>query len=148
MRTANVRELFKLVLAILVSAGLTIAPLATPATAGHSMAGRMMQMADMPDMTSEMPASEMPASEMLASEMPASDMQASDMPCCPDQQKNKGCQDCPLVAICMLSALPAKPSTDAIVIRLASHRPLRAFDDMIVDGLVRPPPDRPPRLLV
>jgi hypothetical protein len=133
MRTVNVRELFKLVLAILVSAGLTIAPLATPAMAGHSMAGRMMQMADMPDMVSE---------------MPASDMQASDMPCCPDQQKNKDCQDCPLVAICMLSALPAKPSTDAIVIRLASHQPLRAFDDMIIDGLVRPPPDRPPRLLV
>jgi len=100
-----------------------IAPLATPAMAEHSMAAKMMQMDDMSDM-------------------------ATDMPCCPDQQTNKGCQDCPLVAICMLSALPAKPSIDAVVIRLPSYQRLRAFDDTIADGLVRPPPDRPPRSLV
>jgi hypothetical protein len=122
MRAVNVRQLFRLLLAVLVTAGLMIAPLATPAMAEHSMAGKMMQMADMPDM-------------------------AGDMPCCPDQQKNKGCQDCPLVAICMLSALPAKPSTDAVLIRRPLHQRLPAFDDMIADGLVRPPPDRPPRLL-
>jgi hypothetical protein len=124
MRTMNVRKLFKLLLAILVSGGLTIAPFATPAMAEHSMAASTMQMDDMQDM-------------------------AADMPCCPDQQKNKGCQDCPLVAICMLSLLPAKPPTDAmIIIRLPSHQRLRAFDDVIADGLVRPPPDRPPRSLV
>jgi hypothetical protein len=123
MRTMNVRELFKLLLTILVSTGLTIAPLATPAMAEHSMAAKMMQMGDMSDI-------------------------GADMPCCPDQQKNKGCQDCPLVAICMLSALPAKPSTDAVVIRLPSHQRLPAFDDIVADGLARPPPDRPPRLLV
>jgi hypothetical protein len=123
MRTKNVRKLFRLLLAVLVTAGLTIAPLATPAMAEHSMAAKMTQMTDMPDM-------------------------AGDMPCCPDQQKNKGCQDCPLVAICMLSALPAKPSTNAVLVRLPSHQRLLAFDDMIADGLARPPPDRPPRFLV
>jgi hypothetical protein len=123
MRAVNVRQLFRLLLAVLVTAGLMIAPLATPAMAEHSTATKMMQMAEMPDM-------------------------AAGMPCCPDQQKNKGCQDCPLVAICMLSALPAKPSTDAVLIRLPSQQRLRAFDDLIADGLVRPPPDRPPRLLV
>jgi hypothetical protein len=119
----NVRRLFKLVLAVVVSVGLTIVPLATPVMAEHSMAATTMQMEDMSDI-------------------------ASDMPCCPDQQKNKGCQDCPLVAICMLSALPAKPSTGAVVIRLPSHQRLRAYDDVIADGLARPPPERPPRSLV
>ena len=123
MRTLSVRQLFKLLLAVLVTAGLMIAPLATPAMAEHSMASDMIQMADMPNT-------------------------AGDMPCCPEQQKNKGCQDCPLVAICMLSALPAKPFTDAVVIRLPSHERLHTFDDVIADGLARPPPDRPPRSLV
>ena len=123
MRTMNVRKLFKLLLALLVTAGLTIAPFATPAMAEHSMAANVPHMTDMPDM-------------------------AADMPCCPDQQKNKGCQDCPLVAICMLSLLPAKPLTDAVIVRLPSHQRPRAFDDVIADGLVRPPPDRPPRSLV
>jgi len=122
MRTMNVRELFKLLLAIMVSMELTIAPLATPAIAEHSMAAKMMQMGDMSD-------------------------RATDMPCCPDQHKSRDC-DCPLDALCMLSALPAKPSIDAVVIRLPSYQRLRAFDDTIADGLVRPPPDRPPRSLV
>jgi hypothetical protein len=122
MHPANVRKLFKLLLAVLVTAGLTIAPLAAPAMAGHSMTAKM-QMEDMSDM-------------------------AADMPCCPDQQKNKGCQDCPLVAICMMSALPVKPFTGAALIRLPSHQRLHMFDDVIADGLARPPPDRPPRSLV
>ena len=122
MHPANVRKLFKLLFAVLVTAGLTIAPMAAPAMAGHSMTAKM-QMEGMSDMS-------------------------GDMPCCPDQQKNKGCQDCPLVAICMMSALPAKPFTDAVVIRLPSHERLHTFDDVIADGLARPPPDRPPRSLV
>ena len=123
MRAVNVRQLFKLLLAVLVTAGLMIAPLATPAMAEHSMAAKMMQMGGMSDM-------------------------AADMPCCPHKQKSNSCKDCPLVAICMLSLLPAKPSTDAVVIRVPSQRRLRAFDDVIADGLARPPPHRPPRLLV
>ena len=122
MHPANVRKLFKLLFAVLVTAGLTIAPLAAPAMAGHSMTAKM-QMEGMSDMS-------------------------GDMPCCPDQQKNKGCQDCPLVAICMMSALPVKPFTGAALIRLPSHQRLHMFDDVIADGLARPPPDRPPRSLV
>jgi hypothetical protein len=123
MRAVNVRKLFRLLLAVLVTAGLTVAPVATSTAAEHSMAAAMMQMADTPDM-------------------------AGDMPCCPNKQKSGGCQDCPLVAICMLSALPVKPSTDAVLMRLPLHQRLHAFDDIIADGLVRPPPDRPPRSLV
>ncbi|MDE2331348.1 MAG: hypothetical protein KGK16_11275 [Bradyrhizobium sp.] len=119
----KVPGLFRLLLAILVSMGLTIAPLASPAAAGHSMAADMMQMADMPGM-------------------------AADMPCCPDQQKNKGCQDCPLVALCMLQILQTAPSSGAVLVREPSRQRLHSLDDRIVDGLARPPPDHPPRYLV
>jgi hypothetical protein len=120
MRAVKVRKLFRLLLAVLVTAGLTIAPLATPAAAEHSMAAGLMQMADMPD----------------------------DMPCCPDKQKSSGCQDCPLVAICMLKVLQTGPSTGVVLMRGPSRQRLHPLDDMVVDGLARPPPDHPPRSLV
>ena len=123
MRAIKVPGLFRLLLAILVSMGLTIAPLAAPAMAGHSIAADVMQMADMPAM-------------------------AADMPCCPDQQKNKGCPDCPLVAICMLQVLQTAPSSGVLLMREPSRQRLHTLDDRIVDGLARPPPDHPPRYLV
>jgi hypothetical protein len=119
----NVRQSFKLLLALLVTAGLAIAPLVTPAAAGHLLPAKMMQMTD--------------GSDMLA-----------DMPCCPDKQKSNDCQDCPLVAICMLKVLQAGPSTDAVATRLAVRVYLRAFDDLMADEVARPPPEHPPRSLV
>jgi hypothetical protein len=119
----NVRQSFKLLLALLVTAGLAIAPLVTPAVAGHLVPAKMMQMAD--------------GSDMMA-----------DMPCCPDKQKSNDCQDCPLVAICMLKILQAGPSNHAIAMRLPSRERLHALDDMMADGLARPPPEHPPRRLV
>lgn len=119
----NVRQLFRLLLAVLVTAGLTIAPLATPAAAEHSMPAALMQMAD--------------ASDMMA-----------DMPCCPDKQKSNDCQDCPLVAICMLKVLQAGPSTRSVAMRLPVRERLHALDDMMADELARPPPEHPPRYLV
>ncbi|MGY3588461.1 hypothetical protein ACVIGB_002580 [Bradyrhizobium sp. USDA 4341] len=118
----NVRQLFRLLLAVLVTAGLTIAPLATPAAAGSSLTG-MSQMADMSDM-------------------------AADMPCCPDKQKSNDCRDCPLVAICMLKVLHEGPSTLGFAVRPATQLQLHPHDDLVADGLVRPPPDHPPRHLV
>jgi hypothetical protein len=118
----TVRQSFKLLLTVLVTAGLTIAPLVTPAVAGHSLPAKMMQMAD--------------GSDTMA-----------DMPCCPDEQKSNDCQDCPLVAICMLKILQAGPSTHAIAMRLPTRERLRTLDDMMADGLARPPPEHPPRHL-
>ena len=118
----NVRQSFKLLLALLVTAGLTIAPLVTPAAAGHLLPAKMMQMAD--------------GSDMMA-----------DMPCCPDKQKSNDCQDCPLVAICMLKILQAGPSNHAIAMR-PPRAHLQAFDDLMADELARPPPEHPPRSLV
>lgn len=123
MRAMNVRKLFRILLAVLVAAGLTIAPLATPAVAEHSMVAEMVQMADMPST-------------------------AVDMPCCPDKQKSSDCKDCPLVAICMLTVLQIGPSASAFLMRDPSSQRLHPLDDIIVDGLARPPPDHPPRSLV
>jgi hypothetical protein len=78
-----------------------------------------------------------------------SDMSISaDMPCCPDKQKSADCQDCPLVAICMLKTMPAGLLT---VGGLPLRHPIKTThslgDDASVAGLDRPPPDHPPRTL-
>jgi len=115
------RRFLRLLLVVLVTAGLTVAPLVTPAVAGHSMAP--MQMADMQDMP-------------------------DDMLCCPDEQNSKQCKDCPLVAICMLKVLQAGPSITPVTVRQPSRELLRPLDDVFAAGLTRPPPEHPPRHLV
>jgi hypothetical protein len=107
-------------LAILVIAGLALAPLVTPAAgrAGHA------EMSDMEAMS-------------------------GDMPCCPDEQKIKDCQDCPLMAMCMLKTAQAGPSPkEAILLRHAIRTRHSFSDDVPAAGLVRPPPDHPPRSLI
>ncbi|UPK32060.1 hypothetical protein IVB18_27525 [Bradyrhizobium sp. 186] len=118
----NARCFVKFVLAVLVTAGLTVAPLVTPAAAGHWTTGNM-QMADAQDMP-------------------------DDMSCCPDEQNSKQCQDCPLVAICMLKVLQAGPSISPIIVGQPVIELLQPLDDIIADGFARPPPDHPPRLIV
>ena len=91
-----------------------------------------------------------PLAAMGPSSAAMSDMasMSGDMPCCPDTQKNKDCRDCPLLAICMLKNLAAHPAVEAVVLRPASHHQILALDDVMNDGLDRPPPDHPPRTLV
>jgi hypothetical protein len=119
----NVRRPFKLLLAVLVTAGLTIAPLVTPVAAEHLSAAKMTQMADTLD-------------------------SMADMPCCPDKQKSNDCQDCPLIAICMLKSLQAGPSTQAVAMDGPALLRLHPANDHAIDGLARPPPEHPPRHLV
>jgi hypothetical protein len=107
-------------LAVLVIAGLVAAPLVTPVAA---MGPSNVQMSDIASMS-------------------------GDMPCCPDTQKKNDCRDCQLLAICALKNLAAYPAVDAIVVRTASYHQLAAHDDLMSDGLDRPPPDHPPRTLV
>jgi hypothetical protein len=116
------RRILRLVLAVLVTAGLTVAPLVTPAAAGALLTSDM-QMTDTQDMS-------------------------ADMPCCPDQQNSKQCQDCPLLAICMLKVLQAGPAVVTAILSSRTLELLRPLDDIIADGLSRPPPDHPPRLTV
>ena len=107
-------------LTLLVTLGLAIAPLASPVAAGSRASDTGMQMSDM----------------------------AGDMPCCPDKEKPSGCQDCPLLAICMLKVLHSGPSGDGLPIREAQRRVLRPLNEPAITGLARPPPDQPPRTIV
>jgi hypothetical protein len=115
----NARRFLRLLLAVLVTAGLTVAPLAAPvAAAGHdASAAGMMSMEDM----------------------------SADMPCCPESQKQNDCKDCPWLAICMAKVLQSEPTTDGLQLRTVGSRTLRPGDEPLIAGLTRPPPDQPPR---
>ena len=116
----DLSRILNLFLAVFVTVGLAVSPLATPAVAAHA------QMLGMTDMT-----------------------MSADMPCCPDEQKNnKDCQDCPLVAMCVVMTTQAAPAmTAALPPRYAIRTTHSMRDDLAADGLDRPPPDQPPRNL-
>lgn len=116
----NLRRLIGRLLAVFVIVGLVFAPLVTPAAA------KRLAAAEMSDMTA----------------------MSGDMPCCPDGQKSSGCQDCPLVAMCMLTIAQAEPSpTTGIQISFQTRRLSFALVDSTGDGLIGAPPDHPPRIL-
>jgi hypothetical protein len=116
----DLRRVLNLIFAAFVTVGLALSPLLMPAAIAHpQMAG----------MTTDMSMS-------------------ADMPCCPDNQKNKNCQDCPLVAMCVLKTTQAGPSlTAALPLRHAIRTMHAVRDDVLAEGLDRPPPDQPPRNL-
>ena len=116
----NLHRLIGRLLAVLVIVGLVAAPLVSPVAAKRLPVGEMSDMAAM----------------------------SGDMPCCPDGQKNKSCQDCPLVAICMLTiALANSSPTSAIQVSFLTRTLSFALVDLIADGLIGAPPDHPPRIL-
>jgi hypothetical protein len=115
----NLYQLIGRLLAVIAVAGLVAAPLVTPATA------KGLAVAEMTDMSAT----------------------AGDMQCCPDGQKNNSCQDCPLVAMCMLTIAQAGPSpTDGAQISFQTRKLTFALVDLIGDGLIGTPPDHPPRI--
>ena|ERR1700694_2993536 len=115
----NLRRLIGRLLAVFVIVGLVAAPLVTPVAAKQLPVGEMSDMAAM----------------------------SGDMPCCPDGQKNNNCQDCPLVAMCMLTIVQAEPSpTNAIQVSFQTRKLSYALVDLIADGLLGAPPDHPPRI--
>jgi hypothetical protein len=112
----NLRRLLNFAFAALVTAGLAVAPLVTPVRAGQ-----------------------IPATDVVNTSMPA------DMQCCPDQ-KSMDCQDCPLVAMCVLqTAQAAPPAAAVLLLRYAVQTAHIVRDDALTAGLNRPPPDQPPR---
>lgn len=117
----NLRRLIGRVFAMLVIAGLVVAPMVTPAGA------KLLPAAAMADMSS----------------------MSADMPCCPDKQKSDGCADCPLIAMCMLKTAQADLSAaGTVLIRLPVRALPFVLQEPISDDLDRPPPDHPPRNLV
>lgn len=116
----NARRLISRLLAVFVIVGLVFAPLVTPAAAQRLAA---VEMSDMNAMS-------------------------GDMPCCPDGQKGNNCQDCPLVAMCMLTIAQAEPNPATVTRVFFQIRRLSlALNDLIADGLVGSPPYHPPRML-
>lgn len=114
----NFRRLISRLLAVLVIVGLFAAPLVTPAAAKLLPVGEMGDMAAI----------------------------SGDMPCCPGGQKNNNCQDCPLIAMCMLTIAQAEPpSTSDIQGPMQISHVIFALDDLMADGLIGAPPDHPPR---
>jgi hypothetical protein len=109
-------------LAILLIAGLVFAPFSGPANAGMGMAAPMA------------------AAEMV--EM------AADMPCCPDKSVPMDCDQCPLMAICMVQNFHEPSSAGMIEVRPVTLRMLAPGSDPQGDSLAQHPPPRPPRLLV
>jgi len=114
----NLRRLIGRLLAMFVIVGLVTAPLVTPVAAKRLAIAEMTVMSAMP----------------------------VDMPCCPDGPKNKACPDCPLIATCMLMIAQAEPPLASTVwAPLPTRNRFLAFNDLIADGLIGPPPDHPPR---
>jgi hypothetical protein len=116
----NAPRFLRFLLAVLVTVGLAIAPVVLPAAAGNRASDADIQMTGM----------------------------SGDMPCCPGEGKHKGCQDCPLVAICMLKVLQDGPSATILSMREVNSWTLRPSDEPEIIGLRKPPPDQPPRMIV
>lgn len=115
----NLRRLLNLAFAVFVTAGLVLAPIA-PAAAARAQ----------------------PVSKTYMS-------MSGDMPCCPDEQKSKFCEDCPLIAMCVLKTTQLGPTPSEVLLLRHAIRTMHAFrDDVHMAGLDRPPPDHPPRSLI
>ena len=116
----RLRQVIAFVLAVCLTAGLVFSPVIVPAIA-DDMTVTMTGMSTMSD----------------------------DMPCCPSEQKSKGCPDCLLVAMCVIKTAQAGPPLAASMpVRHATRMIHSVFDDVAADGVARPPPDQPPRHLI
>jgi len=126
-------------LAVLMIAGLALAPVARPVMAATSSQTSQQAMAD------EMKLSEMSASEMPSSEISVSatmDEMAGDMPCCPSKSPSPIMAACGSVCFAGMSAGISHPFpvvSDTIALQRDDARP---------DGFGHPPPEHPPRSLV
>jgi hypothetical protein len=127
-------------LAILMIAGLALAPVSRPVMAATSSQAPHEMMAD------DMAPPAMASSDVSADTM---DEMASDMPCCPSKAATPvDCDKCVFMAACGsvcfagVSAMIFHPFpilSDTIALQRNDARP---------DGLGRPPPEHPPRSLV
>ncbi|UGY15605.1 hypothetical protein [Bradyrhizobium septentrionale] len=134
----HVRRLANLWILLLVAAGLLLAPVA-PAFA------RMMPDASAIAMQA-MSGHKAMSDQAMSDQAMSGQAMADDMPCCPDQTKSKGCDDCPFLALCMLSvSLPLPAGAVSLIAREPSQGGFVARDDRLLDGLGAKPPDHPPR---
>jgi hypothetical protein len=132
-------------LALLVIAGLALAPVSRPVMAATSSQAPHEMMAD------EMTPPEMTSQEMASSEMSADTMDemASDMPCCPSKAPMPAdCDKCVFMAACGSAGFPALSATISHPFPILSDAIALQRNDARPDGLGHPPPEHPPRRLV
>ena len=82
------------------------------------------------------------AAPMAAAEM------STEMPCCPDNPAPVECDQCPLMAICMVQIFQEPSSAGVIELRPVTVRLLAPRSDPEAESLGQHPPPRPPRLLL
>jgi hypothetical protein len=125
-------------LAVLMIAGLALAPVARPVMAATSSQTSQQAMAV-----------EMTPPEMAASEMSASDEMASDMPCCPSKSPSPiDCDKCVFMAACGSVCFAGMSAGISHPFPVVSDTIALQRDDARPDGFGRPPPEHPPRSLV
>jgi hypothetical protein len=118
-------------LAILVIAGLALAPISQPVMAETSPD------VSMPTMTDDMSASAM------------TDEMASDMPCCPSKAPTPvGCDKCVFMVACTSLCFVGMSSAAVHPFLTASDDIASLQNDSWPEGLGHPPPEHPPRTLV
>ncbi|SHK18831.1 hypothetical protein SAMN05444159_2654 [Bradyrhizobium lablabi] len=118
-------------LAILMIAGLVLAPLSSPVMAGVTSDASMSAMAD--DMS------------MAAS----ADQMAGEMPCCPPTAPMPiGCDKCIFMAACTAQCFVGMTMALFQPFFAVSSGLARPQNDFRPDGLGHPPPEHPPRILV
>ena len=118
-------------LAILLIAGLALAPVSRPVMAEMSSDPSMQVMAD----------------EMSAVE--ATDEMASDMPCCPSKAPTPvGCDKCVFMAACTSLGFVGMPGAVVHLFLTTSGDVASLQNDSWPEGLGHPPPEHPPRTLV
>ena len=118
-------------LAILMIAGIALAPLSQPVLAETSSDVSMQAMAD----------------NMSASA--STDEMAGDMPCCPSKAPTPvGCDKCVFMAACASLCFVGMPSAVVHPFLTASDDIASLQNDSWPEGLGHPPPEHPPRTLV
>jgi hypothetical protein len=118
-------------LAILMIAGLTLAPLSRPVMAGTASDASMSAMAD--DISTSAMADEM----------------ADDMQCCPTKAPVPvDCDKCVFMAACMTKCFAGLTTAVFQPLFAASAGLAQPQNDFWPDGLAQPPPEHPPRTLV
>jgi hypothetical protein len=132
-------------IAILMIAGLSLAPVSRPVMAATSSHAPPQPMAD------EMTLPEMSSSEVASFDMSADTMDevASDMPCCPSKAPMPvDCDKCVFMAACGSVGFPALLATISHPFPILSDTIALQRNDARPDGLGHPPPEHPPRSLV
>jgi len=122
-------------LAILMIAGIALAPASRPAMAAPS-----------PHTFQEAMADEMTPSEMTVDAMHE---MAMDMPCCPSKAAMPvDCDKCAFMAACGSIGFPAMSATISHPFPILSDAIALQRNDARPNGLGHPPPEHPPRRLV